>query len=173
MTLVSEKQSKELAEVLQAKVNEYREKYMVISQEITALKVKQLELERQMDGFIDGLARITGQPKERWQKALLNVEFSLWGKSIGDALETIILSEGAQKQKYLIDKMRAEGVKISRKAPYAVIKNAILRDKRKRFTMLDDGRVDVVTTKANARSEGNRKRANQQKRKTITKGTGV
>ena len=140
---------KEAAELLAKYVTDYYRDYMTITKEIQSLQMKKAEIVKKMDEFIENLSVLSGLPKERWEKSMLNVHFSLIGKSIGDAIELIIKSEGPQTQKALIDKMRAEGVKISAKAPYAVIKNAILRDSRKRFKLLDDGRVDLGKRKEN------------------------
>ncbi len=142
----------EMMEGVGAFVNNYHEEFMELTEQINSLQLKKAELVKKMDEFIDNLASVSGLPKERLQKKYLGKHFSLIGKSIGDALELILITEGAQRQKDLIHKMRAEGVKISEKAPYAVIKNAIMRDKRKRFKMLDDGRVDLQTKTRSKRS---------------------
>ncbi|MGA7159909.1 MAG: hypothetical protein WBZ48_02835, partial [Bacteroidota bacterium] len=131
MTPNSDDFGKKAAEKFAEYLTNHNRESMLISQQINSLRARQAEMDRKLDGFIHLMAGLTGLPKERMQKTLLDVHFSLIGKSIGDAMELILLSEGAQKQKYLIEKMRADGVKISTKAPYAVIKNAILRDKRK------------------------------------------
>jgi len=156
-------------------LNKHKREYMMISQQIASLRAKQAQMNKEMDEFIATMSKVSGITKERLQKDLLGVQFSLIGMSIGNAIEAIILSDGPQKQKALIDRMRAEGVKISTSSPYSVLKNAILRDKRKRFKVLEDGRVDVVKKAENKKPASRSVESGpiNKKPRTYTKGTGV
>ena len=66
---------------------------------------------------------------------------------IGDAMEVIIKTQGAQFQKDIIAKIRSTGIRLSEKAPYVVIGNIVRHDKQKRFKILKDGRVGLTREK--------------------------
>jgi hypothetical protein len=66
---------------------------------------------------------------------------------IGDAIESILLEHGSMTRKDLLDLLRKSEVRISPKNPRVVLFNAIIKDTKKRFRMLKDGKVELTNEK--------------------------
>ena len=96
-------------------------------------------------------------PKRKLPKLVLppGVEYRLNPKAtIGDAMEMILKKRGALPRKQLIDLLLKTGIEMSRKNPQVVVSNAIKRDAKQRFIVLDDRKVTLrkENEKADAKS---------------------
>lgn len=138
----------ELADVVEYAVKDLKGEIMAYDNQIMVLQQKKAEAVKKLEDFLKYIKKMSGKKDlaldSMFDRSRQPVHSHM---TIGDAVEALILNEGAQTQTELIKKVKAAGIRVSEKAPYVVIGNAIRRDSRKRFKILNDGRVDLRNRK--------------------------
>ena len=119
---------------------------------ISALNEKEIALRKQKKALVKELQSLkqaeyvaSGEATEDFVKIFgkLAVVLLTENTPLGDAIEANLTAFGPMTRTELIESLNDQGVPISPNSPHQVLANAIKRDPKKRFEILEDRRVGL------------------------------
>jgi hypothetical protein len=119
-----------------------------LSFQLSEINFELANLERKKAGILAGLKGILASLDTVPKDWIIPPEIRFHDKAtIGDALELVLRERGALSQREIIDTLLGMRFPLNPKHPHVVIANAVLKDRRKRFKRLKDGRVALTEEK--------------------------